>query len=88
MDVVTSPETLLATPLLLAKGGTLVLFRPNAVPGALPEGATTKFPWGSPFHPDNAEVGEGVHGSLGKWLEDGDVKVSVSPILALSDIRF
>ncbi|KZP26163.1 medium-chain dehydrogenase/reductase like protein, partial [Athelia psychrophila] len=75
MDVVTVADTLCATPHLLAQGGTLVLFRQGVeVQGALPEGAVTKFPWGSPFHPDNAAVGEGLHASLGKLLEDGDIK--------------
>ncbi|KZP26059.1 GroES-like protein [Athelia psychrophila] len=82
MDVITAGDSLRTTPLLLAPGGTLVLFRPAVEGlGPLPEGAKTKFVWGSPFHPDNGEVGEGLYGSLGKWLEDGDVKPNKVDIL-------
>lgn len=82
MEVVSTGAALHQAPKLLAPGGTLVIYRPRIEEKlALPEGARTKFIFGSPFLPENQAVGEGMYAALGQWLKDGDVKPNRVEIL-------
>lgn len=82
MDIVSLGSELHQAPKLLAPGGTLVIYRAVIEETLdLPEGAKTKFIFGSPFVPENNAIGEGLHEALRGWLESGDMKVNKVEVL-------